>query len=173
MNRAALFLILLVIQAICAFVFVADIILSVVGFFPVPLAWTTRELMEIGALTGLLLGLVSGGVLVWKSFGELHRAEARIERASATFTDVLNARFREWGLTSAERDVALFAIKGLSMQQIAELRDTSEGTVKSQTAAIYRKAGVTGRPQLLSLFIEDLMGADVPIKVVAAPDEAA
>jgi DNA-binding CsgD family transcriptional regulator len=113
-----------------------------------------------------MLGLVSGGLLVWKSFGELHRAEARIERASASFTDVLNARFAEWGLTVAERDVALFAIKGLSIEQIAALRETSEGTVKSQTAAIYRKAGVTGRPQLLSLFIEDMMGADVPLAVV-------
>jgi len=37
------------------------------------------------------------------------------------------------------------------------LRETSEGTVKAQTNAIYRKAQVTGRPQLLSLFIDDLM----------------
>ncbi len=53
--------------------------------------------------------------------------------------------------------MALFAIKGMSTQEIATLRWTSEGTVKAQTNAIYRKAGVTGRPQLLSLFIEDLM----------------
>ena len=31
-------------------------------------------------------------------------------------------------------------------------------SVKAQTNAIYRKADVTGRPQLLSLFIDDLMG---------------
>ena len=48
----------------------------------------------------------------------------------------------------------------MSVQEMARLRDTSEGTVKAQTAAIYRKAEVTGRPQLLSLFIEDMMGAD-------------
>ena len=46
------------------------------------------------------------------------------------------------------------------MQEIARLRETSEGTIKAQTAAIYRKAQVTGRPQLLSLFIEDMMGAE-------------
>ena len=45
-------------------------------------------------------------------------------------------------------------------QEIAQLRNTSEGTVKSQTAQIYRKAEVTGRPQLLSLFIEDLLGVE-------------
>jgi DNA-binding NarL/FixJ family response regulator len=48
----------------------------------------------------------------------------------------------------------------MSTAEIATLRNTSEGTVKAQTNAIYRKAGVTGRPQLLSLFIEDLMRSD-------------
>jgi DNA-binding NarL/FixJ family response regulator len=65
--------------------------------------------------------------------------------------------------------VALFAIKGLSTPEIAQLRQTSEGTVKAQTAAIYRKAGVTGRPQLLSLFIEDMMVSPV---VPLEPQEA-
>lgn len=160
MKRATAFLILLVIQAACAMVFVADIVLSVVGFYPLPLAWSTRELMEAGAGLGLLLGLVLGAVLVSRSFRDLRRAEARLKKASAAFMDLLTARFDEWGLTEAERDVALFAIKGLSVQEMARLRATSEGTVKSQTAAIYRKAGVTGRPQLLSLFIEDMMGAE-------------
>ena len=71
--------------------------------------------------------------------------------------ELLEERFADWGLTPAERDVALFAIKGMSTAEIAGLRNTSEGTVKAQTNAIYRKAGVSGRPQLLSLFIEDLM----------------
>jgi DNA-binding NarL/FixJ family response regulator len=47
----------------------------------------------------------------------------------------------------------------LSIADIARLRQTSEGTVKAQSNAIYRKAGVNGRTQLLSLFIEDLMEA--------------
>jgi DNA-binding CsgD family transcriptional regulator len=94
--------------------------------------------------------------------------------------ELLADRFADWGLTPAERDVALFAIKGMSTAEIAALRNTSEGTVKAQTNAIYRKAGVTGRPQLLSLFIEDLMGEGLPGARVeappggsAAPDEAA
>ncbi len=160
MTRAGAYLALLVAQAVCALMFSSDILLSVLGFYPAPLSWTTRELMEMGALVGLFLGLIFGALLVWRSFGDLRRAEARLERASVAFIDLLNARFDEWGLTAAERDVALFAIKGLTVQDIARLRETSEGTVKAQTAAIYRKADVSGRPQLLSLFIEDLMGAD-------------
>ncbi len=160
MTRAGAFLLLLLVQGLCALVFSADILLSVVGIYPKPLAWSTREMMEIGALMGLFLGLIMGGILVWRAFKDLHHAEARLEKASGAFIDLLNARFDEWGLTGAERDVALFAIKGLTVQEIAALRETSEGTVKAQTAAIYRKAEVTGRPQLLSLFIEDMMGAE-------------
>jgi hypothetical protein len=51
----------------------------------------------------------------------------------------------------------------LSTQDIALLRATSEGTVKAQTNAIYRKAGVSGRSQLLSVFIEDLMRDDTEL----------
>jgi DNA-binding CsgD family transcriptional regulator len=159
-TRAGAYLALLVAQAMCAVLFSSDILLSVTGYYPGPLSWTTREFLEVGALVGLLLGLVFGSALVWRAFGDLRRAEARLERASGAFIDLLNARFDEWGLTAAERDVALFAIKGLTVQDIARLRETSEGTVKAQTAAIYRKAQVSGRPQLLSLFIEDLMGTD-------------
>jgi hypothetical protein len=67
--------------------------------------------------------------------------------------------------------VALFAIKGLSTADIARMRSSSEGTVKAQTNAIYRKAGVSGRPQLLSLFIEELMQDDGPLR--PAPVRAA
>ena len=60
-------------------------------------------------------------------------------------------------LSPAERDVAWFTVKGLSMQEIARMRETSDGTVKAQSNAIYRKAGVSGRYQLLSQFVDELM----------------
>ena len=122
MTRARAFLALLIAQAFCAVLFTSDILLSVIGIYPVPLAWTTREVMEIGALVGLLLGLVFGAVLVRRAFRDLRSAEARLERASVAFIDLLTTRFDAWGLTAAERDVALFAIKGLTVQEIARLR---------------------------------------------------
>ncbi len=124
--------------------------------------------MEIGAAVGLVLGLVLGALALRQAFREKQAVEERLRRASAAFMDLLEERFAEWGLTAAERDVALFAIKGMSTAEIAQLRTTSEGTVKAQTNAIYRKAGVSGRPQLLSLFIDDLMREDGAIR--PAPD---
>jgi DNA-binding CsgD family transcriptional regulator len=160
-HKVVIGLILLV-QVLCAFFFVSEIMASVLGIPYQPLDWAFVELIEIGAALGLILGVVLGALALRDSARRTRRAEEALRRASTAFMEVLEERFTDWGLTPAERDVALFAIKGMSTQEIATLRSTSEGTVKAQTNAIYRKAGVSGRPQLLSLFIDDLMEKDPP-----------
>ncbi|MBT9247099.1 helix-turn-helix transcriptional regulator [Gemmobacter fulvus] len=162
---------LLAVQGLCAAVFILDILSSLIGFRAAPISWQLREIVELGAALGLLTGLGLGAYALRHALAERNMAEARLRRASGAFAEILNERFCEWGLTPAERDVALFAIKGLSTAEIAALRETSEGTVKAQTNAIYRKASVTGRPQLLSLFIEELMRDDGPLH--STPAEAA
>ena len=79
---------------------------------------------------------------------------------SGRFKAMVGGRFDEWNLTPAERDVAWFTIKGLSIAEIADLRGTSDGTIKAQSNAIYRKADVGNRLQLVALFVEDLVAAD-------------
>ena len=157
MKGSATIVLILVVQALCAAFFVYDILSSFIGFGTTPISWQARELLEVGAALGLLLGIVLGGLALRRTVEARQRAERKLRAASAAFMDLLEERFLDWGLTPAERDVALFAIKGLSTAEIAALRATSEGTVKAQTNAIYRKAGVNGRWQLLALFIDDLM----------------
>lgn len=152
----------LAIQAICAGFFLSDILSSYVGFRSTPISWKLREIIELGAAFGLVLGFVLGAVALRRSVRRRNHAEAALRTASREFMELLHERFDEWGLTPAERDVALFAVKGLSLKEIAELRETSEGTVKAQTNAIYRKAGVSGRAQLISSFVEDLMSDGLP-----------
>lgn len=147
-------------QAACALFFASDTFSALIGLRTTPLSWETRELLEIGAAIGLILGAATGGIVLHRAITGRRSAEVALHRASGAFMALLDERFAEWGLTPAESDVALFAIKGMSTAEIATLRSTSEGTVKAQTNAIYRKAGVSGRSQLLSLFIEDLMRDD-------------
>ncbi|WP_367316447.1 helix-turn-helix transcriptional regulator [Aestuariibius insulae] len=158
MTRTWLIGLTLLIQAACAIFFVSDIAISVLGLGVAPISWRIHEAIEIGASIGLLLGLMVGAVLLRNTLQRNRRVEEQLRAASGAFLELMEDRFDQWGLTPAERDVALFAIKGFSTNEIAVMRETSEGTVKAQTNAIYRKAGVGGRPQLLSLFIEDLMG---------------
>ena len=151
----------------------SDILASILGIRTTPLSWEMREYMEIGASIGLVLGLVVGGLMVIRALKDRNSAEERLRRASGAFADLLQEKFAEWGLTASEKDVALFAIKGMSTADIAGLRSTSEGTVKAQTNAIYRKAGVTGRSQLLSLFIEDLMRDEGTLRPPHEGDQSA
>ncbi|WP_445664711.1 helix-turn-helix transcriptional regulator [Fodinibius sp. AD559] len=62
-----------------------------------------------------------------------------------------------WGLTKAEKDVTFLLLKGLSNKEIAEVRGTSVQTVRTQTNAIYRKSGLSGRSELSAFFLEDLL----------------
>ena len=69
----------------------------------------------------------------------------------------INRQFETWALSPAERDVALLQLKGLRHKEIAELRKTSERTVRQQALSVYRKAGLSGRTDLAAFFLEDLL----------------
>ncbi len=145
------------VQGVCTLFFIWDIAASVFGLESHPIAWELRELIEMAAALGLVLGVVLGAVLIARTMRRNRAMEDRLRRASADFAAILDERFDAWGLTPSERDVAWFTIKGFANAEIARLRKTSEGTVKAQSNAIYRKAGVSGRTQLLSLFLDELM----------------
>jgi DNA-binding CsgD family transcriptional regulator len=149
---------ILVVQVTCTVFFVSDISIGLFGLRSAPISWRVREVIEISAAFGLVLGLVLGTYAFLRTVHKKQQAEDQLRLASGAFLELMEERFTDWRLTPSERDVALFAIKGMSTSEIAALRNTSEGTVKAQTNAIYRKADVSGRPQLLSLFIDDLMG---------------
>ena len=51
----------------------------------------------------------------------------------------------------------------MSNNEIAELRGTSDGTVKAQLNAVYKKAGLESRTQLLGYFIEELMAKEAEV----------
>lgn len=160
MKRQWHVLVIVCVQVLCAFFFVSQILASILGVAPV--SWRVHELIELGAALGLLLGVALGWIVLRRTMARNVLVEDQLRVASGAFLDVMEERFTAWELTPAERDVALFAIKGMSTQEIAALREVSEGTIKAQTNAIYRKAGVSGRTQLLSLFIDDLMADATP-----------
>ncbi len=54
--------------------------------------------------------------------------------------------------------MGLLLLKGLSHQEVADVRNVSERTVRQQARSLYRKAGLTGRADLAAYFLEDLLG---------------
>lgn len=168
--RQAPLVAILALQTVCAIYLVRDMVGSVLGLQYEPLAWEYTEYLDIGAAVGLIAGIGLGGRMLALSLRAGREAQEKLARAKSAFMDLTEQRFADWRLSPAERDVALFSIKGMSVAEIAALRGTSEGTVKAQAAAVYRKAGVGNRHQLLSLFIEDLFDpAAFPASVGADP----
>ncbi len=69
----------------------------------------------------------------------------------------IDQQFSLWHLSHSEKDVALLLIIGLSMKEIAEIRQTHEKTVRQQATTIYRKSGLSGRQELAAFFLEDIL----------------
>jgi len=69
----------------------------------------------------------------------------------------IQKQFVRWTLSNAEAEVGLLLLKGFSHQEIANIRNSSERTVREQARALYRKAGISGRSSLSAFFLEDLL----------------
>jgi len=150
-------IVILVIQVLCG-VFLVGKILLTPHVTPLDLgSW-----LEILAAFGLFPGIFLGAILLRDTMASHVRAEERLAELSGAFMETVTRQFDDWGLTTAERDVAFCLVKGLSIGDIAGVRKTSEGTVKAQMNAVYRKARVANRAQLVSLFIDDLLQDQLP-----------
>lgn len=146
---------LLMIQVFCAGFFVTDVVADFVA---------TQSMPQDGHLyveTLAAASLVAAIILETRWLLWLLRRKAHLEKsvsmARAAVQDVIEQAFADWGLTASEADVANFVVKGMSITEIAALRGSAEGTVKSHLNAIYRKAGVTGRGELMALILDGLM----------------
>ncbi len=80
-------------------------------------------------------------------------AQAALEGLGRAIAD----QFDTWGLTPAEREVALLLMKGHSHKAIARRTGRSDQTVRQHAASTYRKASVSGRAELAAFFLEHLM----------------
>tara|TARA_R110002072_G_scaffold3163_7_gene23619 strand:- start:31 stop:573 length:543 start_codon:yes stop_codon:yes gene_type:complete len=148
--RRYLFLAAAALQVGCGVVFATDVVMEMDDFT----GHTWVELLGVIALT-------IGASITLGQYRELLRRNTKVERelsvASGAFQDAIEHHFRAWNLTAAERDVALLSIKGVPLADIAAMRQTRTGTIKAQSAAIYRKSGVSGRAELVSVVIEELI----------------
>lgn len=134
--------------------------------------WTSGHVIyEVALIAGALvmtLVLWRGWVRAERSLVtaraalEERRAERDAWRASAERSlrglgAAIDAQFAAWGLTPAEREVALLLLKGRSHKEIAYGTNRSERTVRQHAVAVYGKSGLGGRAELSAFFLEDLM----------------
>lgn len=152
-KKPTYLVVLILFQTICTAFFVFDVLAD----FREGDAKIIHMVPEILATLGLIVGLV----FEVRTLLAMLRRQAHMEKslgvAAGALAELMEDYFTQWALTPSEADIAAFTIKGYSIAEIAGMRGSAEGTVKTHLNAIYRKAGVTGRGQLVSLLIEDLL----------------
>ncbi len=168
MKRSALFNALL---GLCAAFLVAEIVYEVFEH------WRDGQSQGYLDMVHLLFEFLSAVFLVvaysisrqyqlaLKRFGESeHRT---LEALRSQFDALIQQRFDEWGLSTAERDVALLSFRGLKISEIAIARGTRDGTIKAQLSAVFHKAGVSSKSELLAVFMDQFLD----FGAAAEPDE--
>jgi DNA-binding NarL/FixJ family response regulator len=127
-------------------------------------------------LEGILLAF-SGGVFVtgvWQLTrvrrevtvlkGDLDRVRREKEQWKrethqllAGLSQKIEDQFTQWDLTPAEKEVGFLLLKGISLKEIADIRQTQLKTVQQQSQSIYQKTGLVSRSELAAFFLEDLL----------------
>jgi DNA-binding CsgD family transcriptional regulator len=132
---------------------------------------------------GLIGGALATTLVLWGRWGRAEQSLAQTrrtlserqaerdawrssaERALSGLSAAIDGQLGRWGLTAAERDVALRLLKGQSHKEIAYATGRSERTVRQHAVAVYQKSGLRGRAELAAFFLEDMpltaTGADI------------
>ncbi|MCH9799717.1 MAG: hypothetical protein K0U18_00910 [Betaproteobacteria bacterium] len=158
--------------AICGLVFTL-IIADILGDYQVGIAWR-HIVIEVGILLLSLTGIVYFGWFYYQAtqltinlleqnvYAANQQAqqwrEANRELVAGLSKQILK-QFHIWNMTQAEMEVGMLMLKGLSHQEIADVRATSERTIRDQARVVYRKSGLAGRSELSAFFLEDLLPA--------------
>jgi DNA-binding CsgD family transcriptional regulator len=158
---------IIAVQVLCGAFFIGDLVadLRTYGTFD---SFPSHLSLEAAASVSLIAAIVLEARLLRQILRRKAHLEHSLALARAAMQDVIAWHFRSWRLSPSETDVATFLVKGLSIQEIAEMRGCAQGTVKAHLNAIYRKSGTQNRGDLLSVLLDGVMEAPDPV-----PDRAA
>lgn len=151
-RRTAALVAVLILQAGAMVFFVGDVVFDIIADGP-----AGHVMFELLVCVALLAGTILGAVEVRRTLDLVRTQGTALRVAAGELSRVIEAQFKDWALTPAESDVAMLALKGLDVAEIAALRGAAQGTVRAQLTRIYAKAGVSGRAQFAAFFVEDLL----------------
>ncbi len=88
---------------------------------------------------------------------KLHAQQTeKMQQARKDYSEIIREQFEQWQLTKSEMEVGFLLLKGLSLKEIADIRDIKEKSTRQQASNIYAKANVAGRHEFAGWFFEDL-----------------
>ena len=83
-------------------------------------------------------------------------ANQQLIESRGCLAEAIARQFADWGLSRSESEVGRLLLKGLSIREIAAVRNTQEKTVRAQASSLYKKASLEGRHAFAAWFLEDI-----------------
>jgi DNA-binding CsgD family transcriptional regulator len=160
----------LIVFVLFAFFFIIDIFHDVKEGIPVSHIWheVALFLLAMGAIAWQLRVIFQKNVRITSLNSELLETKKSYQEwkekthsSALEIRQLIDSEFGLWHLSHSEKDVALLLIKGLSMKEIADIRQTHEKTVRQQATSIYKKSGLSGRQELAAFFLEDILSLPI------------
>ncbi|MDG6777120.1 LuxR C-terminal-related transcriptional regulator [Thiomicrorhabdus sp. zzn3] len=159
------------------FILTTYTLIFLVSFIDVLHDWEGMGGFNPHILVEILLGLIALGAFIVLTFWhhqqsrqikqmheklattqkKLSHSQDQARKLMGEFSKMIQEQFAEWGLTKSEKEVGLLLLKGLTLDEIASVRETREKTVRQQASNLYKKAGLSGRHELVAYFFEDLL----------------
>ena len=152
---------IVVVQAAATAFFLGDALLDIA--LGVQVTGAFYHGFELLVAIALSAGVVMGVLVLRRLITEAKQRDRTVALARGAMAEIVEQRFAEWGLTEAESEVALFAVKGYGVAEIARLRESAMGTVRAQLSRIYVKAGVTSQAMLIGGFIDEFLDV-IPVR---------
>jgi DNA-binding CsgD family transcriptional regulator len=124
--------------------------------------WSFHVVYEVA----LIVFALATTVVLWSRWARAERTlsttrrtlhERQAERSLRGLAAAIDDQLVRWGLTPAEREVALQLLKGKSHKAIAYETGRSERTVRQHAVTVYQKSRLGGRAELAAFFLEDLV----------------
>lgn len=148
----------LIVYCISLIAFMVDFLSEVTGWKLLSaLPWILHEIFTLMTLAGFCVGMYFIARSYRLAASNTRFLMKQLDVAKGEFQSGVDGYLDQWGLSKAEKDIALLTIKGMTISEIAEIRQTKQSTIKTQSSAIYRKSGVSSRTQLVSMLIEELL----------------
>jgi len=148
----------LLVYCLSLIAFTVDFLSEVTGWkFLSALPWVLHEIFTLMTLVGLCVGMYFIARSYRLAASNTRYLVKQLDAARGAFQSGIDGYFEQWELSEAEKDIALLTIKGMTISEIADIRQTKQSTIKTQSSAIYKKAGVSSRAQLVSSLIEELL----------------
>jgi DNA-binding CsgD family transcriptional regulator len=155
-NQARTLAFLISLLTLTVMFFVGDVVMDLRDEGP-----SAHNVIEAAFSLALIAGVIVGARQIHRLLARTRKDQAALLVARGALAELIEARLKDWRLTPAEAEVALLALKGFDAAAIAEFRGAAAGTVRAQLARVYAKAGVSSHVELMSIFVDDLLGTPI------------